>query len=93
MSAPPPDTTHTPRYVSQAVVEVIYAKDPQYRAVLTRDAEGRLRVRCEIWDTFEWEYQGKGFWREISPGATITDTLERARELASERLRDVGAAV
>jgi hypothetical protein len=92
-AAPPPDRTHTPQYVSQSVVEIIYAKDPKYRAVLTRDRKNLLRVRCQVWDTLDCEYTGHGFWREISKGATITDTVERARSLAAERLRELGAAV
>src|SRR5580658_358631 len=86
---PPPDTTHTPRYTAESVLECLYSADTKHRAVLTRDGRGLLHVRCQVWDLSEWERLGSGFWNPVGKGATITDTIENARLLAQERLREL----
>jgi hypothetical protein len=87
---PPPDKGHIPRYVNQAVVECVYSQDSRLRAVLVRDGTENLRIRCERWDVSEWENSSFAFWSPVGHGTTITDTVENARLLARERLRELG---
>ena len=91
--APAPNKTDTPRYIDNSVLECIYPADGEYRAVVTRDAAGLLHVRCEMWDTSEWDSSNIAFWIPFGQGATLTDTIENARILARERLRELGAKV
>jgi hypothetical protein len=78
-----------PRYVNLAVVECLYSEDSRHRAVLVRDSSDNLRVRCEMWDLSEWENSGLAFWGPAGQGTTITDTIDNARLLARERLREL----
>jgi hypothetical protein len=81
-----------PRFVDLAVVECIYSEDSRHRAVLVRDTSDHLRVRCEMWDLSEWENSGFAFWSPVGKGTTITDTIDNARLLAGERLRELGVS-
>ncbi|HEX8913321.1 MAG TPA: hypothetical protein VF796_13250 [Humisphaera sp.] len=66
-----------------------------YRAEIVRRRDGAFQVDVSRW-TEEWvpEY-GKvdEFWAPVRDGLTLTDTLERARERAIEKLADQGARV
>jgi hypothetical protein len=76
------------------VLECLYSADTEYRAVLTLDARGVIRVNCEKWITSErWDGSNFAHWLTVGEGLTITDTIENARVLARERLTELGAAV
>jgi len=65
----------------------------RYRAEIVRRT-GCFQVKLFRW-TEEW-VPGYGevaeFWEPASHFATMTDTLERAEELAAEEFRSLGAA-
>jgi hypothetical protein len=64
-----------------------------YRAEIVRRRDGAFQVDILRW-TEEWvpDY-GKvdEFWEPMGEGLTLTDTLERARDRAAEKLADHGA--
>ena len=88
---PSPAKDRMPRYVNQTVIECVYSMDCYHRAVLARDSNGNVRIHCESWDLSEWEACGAAFWSPLGKSETITDTVENARSLARESLREVGA--
>jgi hypothetical protein len=83
---PPPDSSHSPVFVSETVVEIIYSSNGTKRAVLTRDRENLFRVRLERWDTSDWEFVQSAYWGPVGGSSTITDTIESARVLGNESL-------
>jgi hypothetical protein len=87
---PPPDTTHVPRHRHE-VLECVYSPDKSHRALLVRDDRGLIHISCQTWDLSEWENLGYGFWNPVGQGMSITDTIDNARKLAQERLRELGS--
>src|SRR5215472_3789278 len=94
-SAPPPapDVALVPQYVDSSVLECLYSIDKKFRAVITRDKQDLIHVRCEVWDVFDWESSGTCLWRPVGKGAALTDTVESARVLARGRLVELGAGL
>jgi hypothetical protein len=86
---PPPDTTPPAPAAGQSIVDVLYSPSEAERAVITCDVHGSVyRIHTEYWYTDE---RGAAFWcvpSRYTP-ATFTDTAERARELARERLHQL----
>jgi len=85
---PPPDTSVRFRHVDEEEVECIYSLQRRYRVIISRDRAGRYRVHRERWNTGDWEVAKVAFWGDDDRMVTITDTVEKARELAAERLSD-----
>jgi hypothetical protein len=84
--APPqPNEAELPAFPNEAVMEVIYAKGRMKRAFNIRDGKGFYRIYLERWDTSDWE-AGYGARWTGGYGGSLTDSLERARELAIEVL-------
>ena len=84
---PPPDVSLQPKYVFRQVVEILYSRHQNYRAVISTDKEGHFRVHREHWDTPEWELVKIAFWNPDDGGfATITGDLINARKLSMEAL-------
>ena len=81
-----PDTSHTPSYFGEAVVEILYSQHNEFRAIVTKRREGTFRVRREKWDLGDWDVIGEGYWNEDDHGTTLTDRIETARVLAREKL-------
>jgi hypothetical protein len=77
-----------PRFVSETAVEIHYSRQSHYRAIITTDSNGLYRVRREFWDAGDWEVAGVAFWNQNDRFATITDTLEIARNLVCESLAE-----
>ena len=87
--APRPDTQLGPDHYGQAVVESHYSPSKRYRAIITRGADGVFRVHREQWETSGWHVGGTPAWVPAAGGAHLSDTIERARSLAAEALRNV----
>jgi hypothetical protein len=81
-----PDTSHTPSYIGQVVVEILYSQHKNFRAVITIRQDGSFQIRMEKWELGDWEFIGKGYWNSQERSATFTDQLEAARALAREKL-------
>jgi hypothetical protein len=84
--APGPDLTEDPVFPNESVVEVQYSKAQRNRAIITRDRQGAFRVHRQRWDSSDWEAGGTPCWTPGDSGATVTDTLERARVIVRETL-------
>ncbi|MCH7227435.1 hypothetical protein [Haloferula sp. A504] len=87
---PEPDTDSQPIYVSEEVLEILFSPSRRYRAIITKDREGLLRIHRDYWCTSDYEYIGEGYWCQNDTLATITDTIESARKLAQEALDQTG---
>ena len=81
-----PDTSHTPSYFGEAVVEILYSQHDEFRTIITKRREETFRVRREKWDLGDWDAIGEGYWNEDDHGTTLTDRIETARVLAREKL-------
>ncbi len=70
------------------VVRRIPSLSGLYRAEIVRHSSGAYQV--EVWHWNEEWVEGHGkvaeFWEPVSRGVTFADTVERAEELARERL-------
>ena len=82
---PPPDLSHQPSLPGQRIVETVYSDSKRARAFITVDETGRYRTVIQWWDTSDWKDWQKAFWIGRDSGS-LTDSLERARELAAEAL-------
>ena len=76
-----PDTRHEPVYQGELTLETAYSRTKLFRAIITRDSNGRFRVRRE-----KWEVQGN--WSSDERKATVAISLETARSLAEEKLKE-----
>jgi hypothetical protein len=83
---PCPDASAPARYTTEELVDILYSPSKRYREVITRDARGLFRVHDERWDTEDWDVAGAAYWCPYDRLATITDTLENARNLAMDTL-------
>ena len=77
--SPPPDTHHEPVYQGELTLEVVYSRTKIYRSIISRDANARFRVRCEKWEAS---------WFANERSSTIAVSLETARTLAEEKLKE-----
>ena len=75
----PPDTRHDPVYQGELTLETTYSRTKIYRAVITRDTNGRFRVRRQKWS------EG---WLPEERTMTVAVSLEAARGLADEKLKE-----
>jgi hypothetical protein len=82
--APPPDIGVPFHHERETQLDVVYSADHRFRAVVTRDDRGLFRVHRQVWDTGDWEAAADAFWGDVDATATITDTFENARKLATE---------
>ena len=73
------------------VEATILSEDRRFKVEIERRSNGTLQIVAYKWT--EERVQGSGkisdFWARIGQGVTMTDTLERAEELARERLRSL----
>jgi hypothetical protein len=76
-------------YPDELTLEVTYSRTKLYRSVITRDANARFRVRRQRWDVRDSEFTGGGHWLPDERGMTIAVSLEAARGLAEEKLREI----
>jgi len=86
---PPPDTGTAFGHASEVEVERHFSLRKHHRVIISQDCAGRYRVHCDRWDTSDWEIVSYAGWRSEDRLATMTDTLENARKLASEHLSGV----
>ena len=84
---PPPDVAHQPSFPGQRIVETLYSDSKRERAIITVDETGDYRIIAQWWDTSDWKAGHGAFWYGDNIGSH-SDTIERARERASEVLRD-----
>jgi hypothetical protein len=73
------------------VEATILSGDGRFKVEIERRSSGALQLVAYKW-TEEWvEGYGKigEFWAPIRQGVTLTDTLERAEQLAREKLRSL----
>lgn len=84
--APLPDATIVPKFGGEVVIETVYEEGSGKRAFILKDEKGFLRTYVEWWDTSDWD-EGYGARWIGGYGSSLTDNLERARELALEELR------
>ena len=83
---PQPDVAHKPSFPGQRIVETIYSDSKRERAFITTDESGHFRIIIQWWDTSDWNDWQKAFW--CGQGcSSLTDSLQRARELVDEGLR------
>jgi len=88
---PSPDATVEATYQGLPVVECHYSTSGQFRAIITQHPGGHFDVHREQWDISGWEVGGTPAWVPAGGGAVIGDTVERARALAVEALRNAAA--
>lgn len=71
-------------------VEEIHPPKPTHKAEIRRRADGNLQVRLYKWVDEDVPGVGRvaSFWAEIRTAASIVDTLETARTIARELLRN-----
>jgi hypothetical protein len=69
-----------PSYISERIIEVLFSRRNQHRAIVTQDSQGFFRVHRDRWWIGDWEI-GKAFWVQDDHHATITDSAENARKL------------
>lgn len=73
----------------QSVVEEIFSADRKLKVEIRRRADGGLQLFVLRWyeeNVPEYGHVASG-WAQMPTPVTMTDTLERARELADELLR------
>ena len=75
-------------YQGHSVVESHYSASGRFRAIITQHPAGHFNVHREHWDISGWEAGGTPAWVPAGGGAIIGDTIERARTLAAEALRN-----
>ena len=88
---PSPNATVEATYHGLPVVECHYSTSGRFRAIITQHPGGHFDVHREQWDISGWEVGGTPAWVPAGGGAVIGDTVERARALAVEALRNAAA--
>jgi hypothetical protein len=87
--APPPPDPSQPMRVDargEKLVDVLTSASGDRRVGITRDGAGLYRLRVETWAP-DWDAMGIATWFQASDDGAFTDSLEKARSLAAERLR------
>ena len=88
---PSPDVTIEVTYQGHPVVESHYSASGRFRAIIIQHPGGHFDVYREQWDISGWEAGSTAAWVPAGGGAIIGDTVERARTLAVEALRNAAA--
>jgi hypothetical protein len=83
-----PDIHQIPKFHSEDVVEILFSRKNNYRAIITKTRQGTFHVIREKWDLSDWDFIGKGYWNQNDQFKTLTDRLETARQLAREKLTE-----
>jgi len=83
-----PDIQQVPKFHSEVVVEILFSRQNNYRAIITKTRQGTFHVMREKWDLSDWEQIGEGYWNPDDHFNTLTDQLETARKLALEKLKE-----
>jgi hypothetical protein len=81
-----PDTSLIPTSRGETVVEIIFSRHTQFRAIVTKKSQNIFRIQREKWSLSEFEHIGRGYWEPDEQGLTLTDQLETAQALAREKL-------
>lgn len=81
---PPPDRDASLGYSGQTLRQVVFSDDEKKRAVITQDAEGRIRLHFEKWDTGDWEVAGVAYWSQYGQLGHFVDSVDRAQLMAIE---------
>ena len=84
---PPPDIAHQPSFPGQRIVETIYSDSKRERVFITVDETRDYRIHVQWWDTSDWKAGYGAHWEGAHGSGSHTDSLERARDLATEALR------
>lgn len=84
--APQPDLSTVPKFSSEVVMETVYEEGSGKRAFILKDEKGIFHTYIEWWDTSDWDAGYGARWTGGYTGG-LSDSLERAREIASEELR------
>ena len=75
-------------------VEELLSIDGKYRATISRRRDGLLSIEVERQGIENAGEYGKfEFWDTVPMRSIVVDTIERARDLAAEELREAGATV
>jgi hypothetical protein len=77
----PPDTRHEPVYQGELTLETAYSRTKLFRAIITRDSNGRFRVRRQRWNA-------QDDWIPDERAMTVAASLDAARILAEEKLKE-----
>lgn len=83
---PLPNETEVPQFDGEAVIELIYSDKRERRVFILQDKNRIFRSYVQWWDTSDWDAGYGAHWTG-GYGSSLTDSLERARELANEQLR------
>ena len=83
--APRPDETIVPKFDAGTVIESIYSEGRENRVFITKDEQGLYRLNLEWWDATDWAAGYGARWAGGYAGS-LTDSLQRAQELAREEL-------
>jgi hypothetical protein len=75
--------------VKSNLVEYLPSTDGSRRAAILRREDGVFVIEIERQVRGDDLYEPKCFWSRVGRDVTLTDTLERARQLAAEALRMV----
>ncbi len=74
--------------------EELLSIDGNYRAIISRRPDGLFSIEVEQhWIDNAEEYGKFEFWARVPMMSIVADTIERARDLAAEALREAGATV
>ena len=82
---PQPNEEAVPAFPNEEVVKVLYSEGRDRRAFIILDGKGFYRTYAEWWDTSDWDAGCGARWAG-GYSASLTDSLERAQELANEEL-------
>lgn len=69
-------------------MEIVFSTNNLFRAVITRDDQSIFRVHRDYWCVSDYDYVGYAYWSQFDQMNTMTDSLESARELAKQALRE-----
>lgn len=74
--------------------EELLSIDGKYRAIIWRRPDGLFSIEVERHGIDNAKEYGKfEFWATVPMRSIVVDTIERARDLAAEALREAGATV
>lgn len=73
------------------VVEVVWSSSREHRASIVRRADGLLQVVVERFMRADPEFEEPAGWEPVHGRVILTDTVERAREVAADELASCAA--
>ena len=85
-SPPSPNEAELPTFPGEKVLETIYSEGRERRVFVTQDERGIYRTYVQWWDTSDWRAGYGARWVNGRSGG-LSDSIERAREMADEALR------